>query len=223
MSGKYKRLANTPPVGNNEKRVDQNSTPEALSSLGAVGGFDSSSLPIVSTGQSSGSTSTQTTTKSRVSSRLLMPNKSLDSKLIDGIPGQYYGGFRDVIEVEIVSIDGKPYTTNMRSSDAIRNIFMGYLDLDKNSLIGVQISWRGRPHIAFRVKEKIPIDSLPHLFTYEKEKTLEDGTTHISTIKCVVKGVRPDRSFYDDGTRTVTFEKCGWKITHPQIEKWATY
>jgi len=38
----------------------------------------------------------------------------------------------------------------------------------------------------------------------------------------MVKGVRHPRE-QDDGTRVVTFEKCGWKLTHAQIDKWASY
>jgi len=152
----------------------------------------------------------------------MRPTKSLDPNLVDGIPGHFYGGKRDVIEVEIVSIDGQPYTTNIRSSDAIRDIYMGSLKMDKNEIIGVQVSWKGRPNIMFRLKHKISIDNLPQRFTYDKEKVLEDGSKITNTISCMIKGVRPPRTV-DDGTRWVTFEKCGWKLTHPQIEQWASY
>jgi len=158
---RYKRLASTPPKGSEKKRMDQNPTPEASGSLlGAVGGFDSSSLPLGRLGQPTASNSTQSTTVSRVSARLLMPKKtSLDKNIVDGIPGQFYGGKRDVIEVEVISINDEPFTTNMRSSDAIRDIFMGSLNFDKNQLIGVQVVWKGKPVISFRIKEKISIDS----------------------------------------------------------------
>jgi len=150
-----------------------------------------------------------------------MPKKTLDKNLLEGVPGHFFGARRDVIEVEIVSIDGEPYTTNMRSSDAIRDIFIGALKFSKNDLIGVQVAWKGRPHITFRTKSRINIDMFQQLFSYEKKVLLDDGTSKTSTIKCMIKGVRQKRP--DDGTRTVTFEKCGWKITHAQIEQWASY
>jgi len=74
-----------------------------------------------------------------------MPKKTLDPTITEGIPGMFYGGKRDVIEVEIVDIDGEPFTSNMRSSDAIRDIYMGAFKLDKNNIIGVQVAWKGRP------------------------------------------------------------------------------
>jgi len=215
---KQKRLANSPPDDRNGKRIDQTSTPETQ---GATGGFDSSSLPLGNLAQSTASTSTNATAISKVSARLLMPKKTLDKNLLEGVPGHYFGARRDVIEVEIVSIDGEPYTTNMRSSDAIRDIFIGSLKFSKNDLIGVQVAWKGRPHITFRTKTRTNIDMLPQLFSYVKKITLDDGSVKTSTIKCMLKGVRPKS--VDDGTRTVTFEKCGWKITHAQIEQWASY
>jgi len=65
------------------------------------------------------------------------------------------------------------------------------------------------------------IDNLPPRFTYDKEITLENGEIIKSTISCIVKGVR--RQNVDDGTRTVIFEKCGWKLTHEQVSKWASF
>jgi len=131
--------------------------------------------------------------------------------LIEGKLGQFYGGVRDIIEVEICSIDGQPYTTNMRSSDAIRNIYIGALKLDKNLIIGVQVAWKGGlPVISFRLKICINIDKLPAKFTYEKLTTLDDGSITKQTIFCITKGVRSKPE--DDGTRIVTFEKCGWKL-----------
>jgi len=150
-----------------------------------------------------------------------MPRKTLDANIVDGIPGKFYGLLRDVIEIEITHIDNEPYTTNMRSSDAIRDIYMGALKLDKNQIIGVQISWKGKPNISFRLKEKLNIDSLPRTFSYEKKRVLEDGKIISSTIGCVIKGVKPKKPL-DDGTRTIVFEKCGWKITHEQIEQWSS-
>jgi len=153
-----------------------------------------------------------------------MPKKELDPNISEGVLGKFYGGLRDVIEVEVNSIDDQPYTTNMRSSDAIRDIFIGSLGLDKNQIIGIQVAWKGKPVISFRLKTKINIDQLPQTFSYEKKRILEDGTTTTNIINCTVKGVRPpNRGYIDDGTRTVTFEKCGWKITHEQIIKWASY
>jgi len=151
-----------------------------------------------------------------------MPTRrELDPRIEAGIPGQFDGGNRDIIEVEIDDVDGVPYTTNMRSSDAIRDIYMGVFNLDKNQIIGIQVAWKGRPVISFRLKEKIKIDKLPAKFSYKKEKTLEDGTQLSQTISGRVKGVRPPRQ-EDDGIRAVFFEKIGWKLAHEQIEAWAS-
>jgi len=218
---RYKRLASTPPQGKETKRVDKTSTPDQQEIPDGAHGFDSSSLPLTS--QSSvGSTSTQVTAKSRVSARLMTREKKLDPRISEGIPGKFYGGLRDVIDVEVVSIDDEPYTTNMRSSDAIRDIFIGSLNMDKNDIIGIQIAWKGRPVISFRIKNKINVDKLPANFSYDKNKVLDDGSTITQVIKCIVKGVRPPRT-EDDGTRTVIFEKCGWKITHDEIDRWASH
>jgi len=151
-----------------------------------------------------------------------MPKRTLDSNIVNGIPGKFYGGLRDVIEVEIISVDGEACSTNIRSSDAIRDIFIGALKMDKNEIIGIQVSWKGKPMISFRLKSKINSDKLPRKFSYEKKTKLDDGTEISSEYCCQIKGVRPPRQV-DDGIRTVTFEKCGWKLTHQQIIKWASY
>jgi len=156
---RYKRLASTPPQVKNEKQNDQYSTPEQTTE--AV--FDSSILPLT-TSTSTGSAASQATAKSLVSAHLLLPQKTLDPRLIDGKPGMFYRGKCNIVEIEINHIDGKPYTTNMRSSDAIRHIYMGALKLDKNQIIGVQVSWKGKPFISFRLKTKI--DKLEPNFSY---------------------------------------------------------
>jgi len=204
-----KRKANTPPKGNNEKKLDQNATPvdpvDPGDTMGTAGGFDSSSLPLASQRISTGSTSTLATAVSQISSRLLMPKKKLDDNIVNGIPGHHFGGKRDVIEVEIVNMDGKLFSTNMRSSDAIRDIFIGALRMDKNQIIRVQVAWKGKPVISFRLKEKISIDSLPYRFSYKKKTVLENGKEIINTFNCAIKGARPPRE-KDDGIRVVTLK-----------------
>jgi len=223
---RQKRHANTPPKGNEEKKIDKNPTPEALQEpQGASGGFDSASLPLTTSRSSTKSTTSQSTTVSRVSARLRMPkDRDLDENILNGVKGVFYGGKRDVIEVAILNVDGQPYTTNIKSSDAIRDIFIGALDMDKNDLIGIQIAWKGKPLISFRIKNKIDIDLLPAKFSFDKEYCLDNGETIIKTFNCAIKGVRPrTQTTVDDGTRKVTFKKCGWKLTHPQVERWASY
>jgi len=108
-----KRLANTPPKGNDQKKIDQNSTPEIPNEVNSstpdgACGFSSSSLPLYSNTNNTKSTSSLSSTTSRVSARLMMPKKGLDQNLVDGIPGHFFGGKRDVMEVEIISINDQP-------------------------------------------------------------------------------------------------------------------
>jgi len=232
---RFKRHANSPPEGNKGKKIDNTSTPEHSDVTNSVPdsdgatGFSSASLPLASHsrhGTSITSATTSVSAASKTSARFFKPKKALDPNLMKGIPGQFYGRHRDVIEVEVLDINGSPYTTNMRSSDAIRDIYMKALGLDKNQIIGVQVAWKGRPLISFRLKEKIPIDELPASFSYEKETKLDDGSVINQVINCKIKGVRPPKlhvGYVDDGTRWVTFEKCGWKLTHEQVLTWAAY
>jgi len=98
-----KRLAIPLPQGRNVKRVNQTSIPDANNKIpNSASGFDSSLLPLTSK-SSTGPTTTQSTTISRMSARLMMPMKTLDPTIMHGIPGSFFEGSCDVIENKIVT------------------------------------------------------------------------------------------------------------------------
>jgi len=146
----------------------------------------------------------------------------LDPALLSGEAGVFYGRMRTIIEVEIVKIDNKDYTTNIHEDEAFKLVYKQGLELDRKNLIGINCQWRGRPIINFRLCDPIDINTLPESFEYGKKENLEDGTQKILVVKGIVKGVSQSRenSRPKSNEVWVRLENIGWKLTHTQMKQW---
>jgi len=126
------------------------------------------------------SVSSQTTTSTSRLARAAASSESrelrLDPVLLSGAAGIYHGQMRTVIEVEIVEIDGKDYTTNIHEDEAFKLVYKQGLELDRKNLIGINCQWRCRPIINFRLRTPVDVTKLPETFEYGKKENKEDGS-----------------------------------------------
>lgn len=104
--------------------------------------------------------------------------------------GTRYGKFRDVVEVDVLFIDGKDYTSNMTEREAHKYVCKRGLGIKRERIHAVKILWRGHPRVVIRLKEKINIDMLPPSFEYDKDSTNSDGTITKQKVVCDVLGIR---------------------------------
>jgi len=117
----------------------------------------------------------------------------------------------------------------MNEVEAIRQIYLGVLELDKENLIGVQSAWKGIALVSFRVSEPVNIDKFDPYFTYKKHITLNTGEKIVQEVSGAIRGVgahlrgrAPPREV-DDNTRMVYFDKVGWRLDHEKIRLWMAH
>jgi len=148
----------------------------------------------------------------------------LDPALLSGEAGIYYGRMRTIIEVEILEIDKKPYTTNIHEDEAFKLVYKQGLELDRKNLIGINCQWRGNPIINFRLRNPVYITKLPETFEYGKKENMEGGLQRIMVVKGIVKGVKRPEEYQnrqkESNSVWVRLENIGWKLTHNQIKHW---
>lgn len=145
--------------------------------------------------------------------------------------GTKFGKFRDVIEVDVLFIDGNDYTTNMTIKDAHKYVCKRGLGIKRSRIHAVRTEWRGHPLIIIRLKEKINIDNLPPNFEYETETTNEDGSLTKHKVVCDVRGVgmipanenrrppRPEESPLGPWIRWVKIEGTGFEINRDKLKE----
>lgn len=139
--------------------------------------------------------------------------KTKNVKLSDfDVDAKNTGKMRDVIEIEVLMLDGEPYTAQMSEIETYKLIYRKALDLDKAIFQGIKFKWVGHPVISIRLKELIDIDKLPKTFEYKKSDFDRDGNEIERTVTCEIKGVR-DASFIPQRPRSDNPDETFWPIT----------
>jgi len=104
--------------------------------------------------------------------------------------GERRGKMRNLIEVDILTVDTRPYKTNFTQEMAYNEIYRGLLNMPKENIHGIKCSWRGHPFITIKLANCIDIDELPAKFDYYRIVKEDDGVTGQYKICGEIKGVR---------------------------------
>jgi hypothetical protein len=136
--------------------------------------------------------------------------------------GTNRGKMRTMIEVDILTRDGEPFTRSMTEKEAYKQIYKKSLMQTKENLAGIQRSWRGHPFFCFRTKVPVNIDTLPSKFSYTVLEINEDGEEEEVKIQCMVRGVGGGQEEGMDGPRVrwVKIEGTSLNIKEDEIKTW---
>jgi len=104
--------------------------------------------------------------------------------------GERRGKMRNLIEIDVLTIDNRPYKTNITQEMAYNEIYRGELDLPKELIHGIKCSWRGHPLITIKLASCIDIDKLPAKFDYYRHLVENGEETGQYKISCEIRGVR---------------------------------
>jgi len=104
--------------------------------------------------------------------------------------GERKGKFRNLIEIDVLKIDNRPYLAQITQEQVYNEIYRGYLNLPKENIHGIKCSWRGHPYVTIKVRDPIDIDSLPRNFYYMRDVKESDNTMNEYRITCEIRGVR---------------------------------
>lgn len=138
-----------------------------------------------------------------------------------------FGKFRDLLEIDVLFIDGKDYTTNITEREVHKYICKRSLGIKREKIYAVKTLWRGHPRVIVRLKDKINIDRLPPTFEYIKECTAEDGSITTHKVVCEIDGVRissetaherPRENPNGPWTRWVKIEGTGFETNREKIK-----
>ena len=139
------------------------------------------------------------------------------------------GPMRDVIIVEIRTINGEPFKGTITYNEASIGIFEDCLGMKEENLHGVKFAFSGTPVIRFKLTELIDIDSLHHREYFQLRRN-RAGREDI--LECKIRGIRRPivkRSFdkndseQDPNIRWVTVDGCDYDLEEDEITKWLRY
>jgi len=126
---------------------------------------------------------------------------------------------RNIIEIDVLKIDNRPYLTQMTQEVVYNEIYRGYLGLPKENIHGIKCSWRGHPFITIKIKEMMDIDSLPAKFYYMRDVKEDDGTMNEYKISCEIRGVRQHDEFGNIPTKLSRWVKIDPDCYNADLEK----
>ena len=223
-----KRPASSPNEGMNKKSNATGasgactSRPVAESLSFAAATTAGLSLTTTTVANASGSTITTTTT-------LDNNRQPVGDKSVFKTP-EPEGGFRDEIVVSIDTLDDEPYKGTITVKEAVREIFIGAMEFEKESLASVSIGYNKGRIVTFKLVNLFDIDTLASVeeFTFNRQGQRKDGSLFEQKLGCKIRGIRrPNHgSFtsYNDGqTRWVKIEGCEYRVEKEELKTWMNY
>lgn len=140
---------------------------------------------------------------------------------------------RDVIEVDILLIDGDEYKGNVIETEVHQYICRETLKIKRSEIMAIDMHWAGHPLVVIRLKSMIDIDKLPKHFSYNKPGRDNNGKPILHKVVCDIRGVKDESSELfvrrqeepEDGpwTRWVKLEGIGFDLTESQIREWLNH
>ena len=140
------------------------------------------------------------------------------------------GAMREELEVEIETLNGKPFKGSITVLKAKYKIYRDSLGYENfSNFDGVRLGYRGGPVATFKFKEAINVDELLCIQYFEYKRTYtRQGNTCEDIIGCKIRGLRPKPvstqtladSSRDDGSRIVNVEGCEYRVPKEEIIAW---
>ncbi len=138
------------------------------------------------------------------------------------------GAFREELEVEIQTINDKPFRGSVTRQEAKHRIYKEALGCPFSNFRGARTGYKACPTATFMLKKPINIDDLASFqnFSFERKYTKADGTQVVDVLKGKLKGVRTvaggdeSVSFSDEWTRVVKVEGCDYRVSREMLLEW---
>ena len=140
------------------------------------------------------------------------------------------GAMREEIEIEIQTINDKPFKCSITFTEAKHSIFkeaLGFCDF--RNFDGVRFGFKGIPLVIFKLKTPINVDELLCVQFFEFSRNYKrQGKDCTDIIKCKIRGLRAKQdsgpvfsdSYVDDGVRIVKIEGCDYRVPEQEILAW---
>ena len=233
MPAKNKKRPANSPSGSVSKEM-KNATPTGLESLPSVpvpvatpmsfAAATAAGLSITTTTVPTVSGSTIITTTTSTSSDY----QNLDDKSVFKTQ-EPEGGFRDEIIVGIDTIDDEPYRGTITVREAVREIFIGIMEFNKEALASVSIGYNKGRIVTFKLVNKFDIDQLASIefFSFTRQGQKKDGSLFDQKLGCKIRGIRkpnlPSHDHTDFQTRWVKIEGCEYRVEKAELMTWMNY
>ena len=130
------------------------------------------------------------------------------------------GPWRDVITVDILTVNDQDYKGTVRPREALEAIYKTALNQNIDNLHGIKIEFRGHPVINFRLKTEINIDQV---FGSENFSYNRITGSAVDRIAGKIRGVRFQRDqedFSKFNRKRIKVKNCNWGLTEDQIMEW---
>ena len=144
------------------------------------------------------------------------------------------GSMRDVVIVEIRTLNDEPFRGTLTYTEACTNIFVECLGLDATLIHGVKFAFSNYPVIRFKLNEQIDVDELYDKESFEFRRSVKKGNSHsMDILACKIKGIRnplerirgnarykEQESEQDPNLRWVTIEGADYGLEETEILDW---
>ena len=137
------------------------------------------------------------------------------------------GAFRDEIEIEIRTINGKPFRGSVTTQEAKHIIYKEIIGGPFSNFRGLRFGFKGVPVVTIMLKEPINIDDLESIQYFEFSRTyLKQGKEVVDVLACKIRGLRTvtggeaTSSYSDNWTRVIKIEGCDYRVPENMILAW---
>ena len=233
----YKRPANSPNEGKTKemRNTSQSEVSDPASTPVSASSTSSNIIPpvppsfaaavasglTITTSSITTPTGTITTTTSQ-QQRNQYPDRSIFKT------AQPSGGLRDEIVVSIDTIDGEQYNGTITVREAVREIFIGVLNFEKEVLASVSIGYNKGRIVTFKLVKEFDIDLLEsvEIFSFNRQGQRKDGSLYEQVIGCKVRGIHrrtQPTGYTENPTRWVKIEGCEYRIEKEELKTWLNH
>ena len=137
------------------------------------------------------------------------------------------GAFRDEIEIEIRTINEKPFRGTVTTREAKHIIYKEIIGGPFSNFRGLRFGFKGVPVVTIMLKEPINIDDLQSIQFFEFTRSYsKQGKEVVDVLACKIRGVRTvtggeaTASYSEDWTRVVKIEGCDYRVPEELILAW---
>ena len=228
----YKRPANSPNEG---KTKEMRNTDQPGVSASASSTSTSTSLPTVPSSFAAAAAAGLTITTSSITT----PTGTITTTTSQQQRNQYAdrsifktaqpsGALRDEIVVSIETIDGEQYNGTITVREAVREIFVGVLNFEKEVLASVSIGYNKGRIVTFKLVKEFDIDSLESIenFSFNRQGQRKDGSLYEQEIGCKIRGIHrriQPTGYSENPTRWVKIEGCEYRIEKEELKTWLNH
>ena len=138
------------------------------------------------------------------------------------------GALRDEIVVGIDTVDGEQYFGTITVREAVREIFVGVMNFEKEVLASVSIGYNKGRIVTFKLVKEFDIDQLESVenFSFFRQGQRKDGTLFEQEIGCKIRGIHrrvQPTGYTENPTRWVKIEGCEYRIEKEELKDWLNH